>query len=63
MSGGQTHFVNRLFGHWSFRQQLEAIHSADVIIGAHGAGLAHLQFARPKTVIVELQKPGRSLWS
>ena len=37
--------------------QIEAFRDADVVVGAHGAGLAHLLFSAPTTTVVELRNP------
>ena len=31
----------------SFGEQIRLVHDADVVIGAHGAALSHLMYARP----------------
>ncbi|KAK4491763.1 hypothetical protein RD792_002538 [Penstemon davidsonii] len=46
--------VNGLFAHMHMREQIRAIQDADVIVGAHGAGLTHIVSAMPKTVILEI---------
>ena len=38
----------------TFRSQAELFHSADVVIGAHGAGLANAIFCQPGATLVEL---------
>ncbi|GER47731.1 2-xylosyltransferase [Striga asiatica] len=46
--------VNGLFAHMAMKEQVRAIQDADVIIGAHGAGLTHVVSAGPKAVILEI---------
>lgn len=46
--------VNGLFAHMPMKEQVRAIQDADVIIGAHGAGLTHIVSATSKTVILEI---------
>jgi len=41
-----------------FRQQLEVVRRTDVLVGIHGAGLAHTLFLRPGSAIVEIQPEG-----
>ncbi|KAH9565504.1 hypothetical protein CY35_04G081900 [Sphagnum magellanicum] len=51
--------VNGLFAHMPMEEQLQEVQESSIIVGAHGAGLAHLLFARPeKTAILELVTPG-----
>ncbi|KAK9734899.1 hypothetical protein RND81_04G170400 [Saponaria officinalis] len=50
----QVNLINGLFAHMSMREQIRAIEDANVIIGAHGAGLTHVVSASPKTVILEI---------
>jgi glycoprotein 2-beta-D-xylosyltransferase len=51
--------VNGLFAHIPMEEQLQEVQESSIIVGAHGAGLAHLLFARPeKTAILELVTPG-----
>ncbi|RZB51245.1 beta-1,2-xylosyltransferase-like [Glycine soja] len=52
--GCKINLVNGLFAHMSMKDQVQAIHDASVIIGAHGAGLTHIVSALPKTVILEI---------
>jgi glycoprotein 2-beta-D-xylosyltransferase len=50
--------VNGLFAHMPMEEQLQEVQESSIIVGAHGAGLAHLLFARPeKTAILELVTP------
>ena len=37
-----------------FRQQLEAVRDSDILIGVHGAGMAHIHYLEPKSAVVEL---------
>lgn len=46
--------VNGRFAHMGMKEQVGAIQDADVIIGAHGAGLTHIVSATPNTVILEI---------
>lgn len=46
--------VNGLFAHMPMKEQVRAIQDAEVIIGAHGAGLTHIVSALPGTVILEI---------
>ncbi|KAL8505469.1 hypothetical protein ACS0TY_016641 [Phlomoides rotata] len=46
--------VNGRFAHMRMKEQVGAIQDADVIIGAHGAGLTHIVSATPNTVILEI---------
>ncbi|XP_047950160.1 beta-1,2-xylosyltransferase-like [Salvia hispanica] len=46
--------VNGLFAHMPMKEQVRAIQDASVIVGAHGAGLTHIVYATPKTVILEI---------
>lgn len=38
----------------SFREKIETIRSTDVLVGAHGAGLAHGMWLRPGSVMAEI---------
>ncbi|CAK9192488.1 unnamed protein product [Sphagnum jensenii] len=50
--------TNGLLSHMSMQEQLQIVQESAIIIGAHGAGLSHLLFARPgKTAILELTSP------
>ena len=42
-----------------FECQVRVFQTADVIIGSHGAGLAHLMFAKNEATVVERVDPGR----
>ncbi|KAJ3677624.1 hypothetical protein LUZ60_003348 [Juncus effusus] len=46
--------INGLFGHMRMREQLNEIRKADIVIGAHGAGLTHLVSVKPGTVVLEI---------
>lgn len=50
----KLNLVNGLFAHMPMKEQIRAIQDANVIIGAHGAGLTHVVSASPKTVILEI---------
>ena len=38
-----------------FGKQLEIVWKSDILVGMHGAGLAHAIFMRPGSVLVELK--------
>jgi hypothetical protein len=42
----------------SFLSQIEAIHNSKIIIAAHGAGLTHMLFASPGTIVIEVYSKG-----
>jgi protein O-GlcNAc transferase len=42
----------------TFTQQLEVVRRTDVLLGVHGAGLAHAFFLRPGSAVVEIQPLG-----
>lgn len=42
----------------SFVAQIEAIYNSKIIISAHGAGLAHMLFASPGTIFIEVYSKG-----
>ncbi|KFH40592.1 EGF domain-specific O-linked N-acetylglucosamine transferase-like protein [Hapsidospora chrysogenum ATCC 11550] len=42
----------------TFPRQLDVVRRTDVLVGVHGAGLAHMLFLRPGSVIVEIQPEG-----
>ena len=46
-----------LFAHMSMREQLRMVRRACVVVGAHGAGLSHILFARPGTKLLEVLPP------
>ncbi|WOL12349.1 hypothetical protein Cni_G21115 [Canna indica] len=50
----KINIVNGLFAHMQMKEQLQAIQDADVVIGAHGAGLTHLVAAMPDTKVLEI---------
>eukprot|EP00271_Cylindrocystis_brebissonii_P002610 TRINITY_DN13373_c0_g2_i1.p1 TRINITY_DN13373_c0_g2~~TRINITY_DN13373_c0_g2_i1.p1 ORF type:complete len:758 (+),score=67.38 TRINITY_DN13373_c0_g2_i1:837-3110(+) len=50
-----VYILNGTLAHWRLDEQIEAAYNADVWVGVHGAGLTHLQFARPGTRVVEIQ--------
>jgi len=39
------------------RDQIATVRNADVVVAEHGAGLSHIVFCRPGTVVVELASP------
>ncbi|KAI5066470.1 hypothetical protein GOP47_0019094 [Adiantum capillus-veneris] len=49
--------VNGTLAHMKMKDQVQAVDDASVILGVHGAGLTHILFARPGTVILELLSP------
>jgi glycoprotein 2-beta-D-xylosyltransferase len=50
--------VNGLFAHMSMQEQLQQVQQSSIIVGAHGAGLSHILFARPEeTAVLELVSP------
>lgn len=53
LPGVQVEIVS--FENMSIKEQIEAVQSADIIVGVHGAGLSHVLFARPNTALVEIR--------
>lgn len=49
--------VNGLLAHMTMDEQVQAVKKADVLIGAHGAGMTHLMFAKPSAIVFELSAP------
>ena len=49
--------INGTLAHMRMKEQVQAVHDASIIVGAHGAGLTHILFAQPGTVILELLSP------
>lgn len=49
------------FEKMTFREQLELIRSAHVMIGNHGAGIAHLTFLQDGTHVLEFQQPASTM--
>ncbi|KAF2639183.1 hypothetical protein P280DRAFT_403074 [Massarina eburnea CBS 473.64] len=49
------------FKQHTFAEQFNITHNTDVLVGAHGAGMVHTVFLRPKSAVVELQPEG-VLW-
>ncbi|CAM6113725.1 unnamed protein product [Calypogeia fissa] len=49
--------VNGLLAHMSMDEQVQAVKKADVLIGAHGAGMTYLMLAKPSTIVFELLSP------
>lgn len=39
-------------------EQILMVQQADIIVGMHGAGLSHILWARPNTLLLELKPPG-----
>ena len=58
-SDGICEMIDGRFGHMTFRDQILSEYAVDAIVGAQGAGLAHLAFARPHTTVVDFVKTGR----
>ncbi len=52
--------VSGKFSRMSLRQQMQHAHDACVIVGAHGAGLSHVLFARQGVHVLEVVTPGFS---
>ena len=50
--------VKGTFSAMSLRAQVVLAQAACVIVGAHGAGLAHVLFAPPEVHVLEIQTPG-----
>jgi protein O-GlcNAc transferase len=46
---------------YTFAEQFNITHNTDVLVGAHGAGMVHTVFLRPKSAAVELMPEG-ALW-
>jgi len=44
-----------LMENYNISQQVEIIKNASVVVGAHGAGLTNVMFAKPSAIMVELQ--------
>jgi capsular polysaccharide biosynthesis protein len=53
--GFETHFMEQ----YSLATQARLIREAEVIVATHGAGLANLMFARPRTHVIEIVPAGR----
>ncbi|MCO5611285.1 hypothetical protein L7F22_065537 [Adiantum nelumboides] len=49
--------INGTLAHMKLKEQVQAVDDASIIIGVHGAGLTHILFARPGTVVLELLSP------
>ncbi|KAJ7540440.1 hypothetical protein O6H91_10G014900 [Diphasiastrum complanatum] len=49
--------VNGLFAHMTLAEQIRAVQASSIIIGAHGAGLTHIIFSKPGTVVFEMLSP------
>lgn len=55
--GKNVQVINGMLAHMKMEEQVQAVHDASIIIGVHGAGLTHILFARPGTIILELTSP------
>jgi hypothetical protein len=42
------------FENMTLGEQMSIIHNTDILVGMHGAGLAHVMFMRPNTHVIEL---------
>lgn len=49
------------FEKMTFREQLELIRSAHVMIGNHGAGIAHLTFLQDEAHVLEFEQPASTM--
>jgi hypothetical protein len=47
-------FKSIMLENMTLQEQIEVFHSAKIVIGAHGAGLANLVFSEPGTKVIEL---------
>jgi capsular polysaccharide biosynthesis protein len=41
----------------SLQEQIRKLHSAEIVLGVHGAGFANILFCRPGTLVIEIQDP------
>lgn len=46
--------VRHDFGRLSFEEQINVAAKSDILIGPHGAGMTHILFLRPQSVLIEL---------
>lgn len=46
------------FANISFAEQLETVQHTDILVGVHGAGMAHEMFLTPGSALVEILPPG-----
>jgi capsular polysaccharide biosynthesis protein len=53
--GFETHAMED----YSLAKQARLIHEAEIVVATHGAGLANLVFARPRTRVIEIVPAGR----
>jgi len=53
-NGFERHYLEDL----SLQRQIELVKHADIVLGTHGAGLAHIVHCRPGTLVVELMPEG-----
>lgn len=52
-------FVSLRFEELPFLEQAALMKSADLVVGAHGAGLSHISFMDPGTAVLEILSPMR----
>lgn len=59
-SHGPVHIDTRrlILEQHDLAEQILIIQQADIVIGMHGAGLSHIFWARPGTLLIELKPPG-----
>lgn len=50
-------FTSVVMTKYSFKEQMNFFHNAEVIVAPHGAGLSHLAFAAPGTKVLEFFAP------
>ncbi|KAH7432582.1 hypothetical protein KP509_07G029000 [Ceratopteris richardii] len=55
--GKKINILNGTLAHMKMKEQVQAVDDASVIVGVHGAGLTHILFARPGTIVLELTSP------
>jgi capsular polysaccharide biosynthesis protein len=55
----EHHFETHAMERYPLAEQAQLIREADMIVAAHGAGLANLLFARPGTRVIEIVPAGR----
>lgn len=46
--------INHDFGALSFEEQINVAANSDIMIGPHGAGMTHVLFLKPQSVLIEL---------
>ena len=55
---GRYGFERVTLSNRTFKEQAELFHSAEIIVGPHGAGFSHLVFCDPGTPVIEFFHPG-----